>query len=44
MIERIKIEKKTFSDQQLLTWATQLLIALEALHSNKIIHKDIKPK
>jgi serine/threonine protein kinase len=36
-------EKMSFTEQQSLNWLTHLLLALDRLHSEEIIHLDIKP-
>ncbi|KAI5181905.1 serum/glucocorticoid-regulated kinase 2 [Nematocida sp. AWRm80] len=37
-------EKKTFSEEEARFYLSELLLAVEYLHSNKIIYRDIKPE
>ncbi|KAL4505408.1 hypothetical protein ABPG72_002470 [Tetrahymena utriculariae] len=43
-IQRQKNIGKLFSEEKVLDWFIQICLALEHLHTNKIIHRDIKPK
>jgi NIMA (never in mitosis gene a)-related kinase len=33
-----------FTEQQILTWFTQMCLALQHMHSKKILHRDLKPQ
>jgi NIMA (never in mitosis gene a)-related kinase len=37
-------ENGNFSDSQILTWFTQICLALSHMHSKKILHRDLKPQ
>ncbi|KAL4505404.1 hypothetical protein ABPG72_002466 [Tetrahymena utriculariae] len=43
-IQRQKNIGKLFSEEKVLDWFIQICLALEHLHTKKIIHRDIKPK
>ena len=36
-------EKQTFSEDEVMTYFTMILIALHYLHSKNIVHRDLKP-
>ena len=36
-------EKQTFSEDEVMTYFTMILIALLYLHSKNIVHRDLKP-
>ena len=38
------IEKDDYNEDQVEKWSNQLILGLNFLHNNEIIHRDIKPK
>jgi serine/threonine protein kinase len=36
-------EKQTFTEDEVMTYFTMILIALHYLHSKNIVHRDLKP-
>eukprot|EP00276_Gloeochaete_wittrockiana_P001863 CAMPEP_0184672754 /NCGR_PEP_ID=MMETSP0308-20130426/86289_1 /TAXON_ID=38269 /ORGANISM="Gloeochaete witrockiana, Strain SAG 46.84" /LENGTH=761 /DNA_ID=CAMNT_0027120141 /DNA_START=221 /DNA_END=2503 /DNA_ORIENTATION=+ len=43
-ISHMKDQGKQFSEEQVLDWLVQLLLALEYIHERKILHRDLKTK
>ena len=44
LFQLIQKSRQPFSEEQLLSFFAQLLLALEHLHSKKILHRDLKTK
>ena len=42
-IDRRKISKQMFTETEILTYFTQVCLALRRVHSAKLLHRDIKP-
>ena len=43
LISTHRLMQKPFSEGQILSWFTQLTLALSYLHETKIMHRDLKP-
>jgi NIMA (never in mitosis gene a)-related kinase len=41
-IEQQRLTGSLFPQEQVLAWATQLLLALDYLHQGKVLHRDLK--
>eukprot|EP00730_Choanoeca_flexa_P018824 TRINITY_DN9174_c0_g1_i2.p1 TRINITY_DN9174_c0_g1~~TRINITY_DN9174_c0_g1_i2.p1 ORF type:complete len:557 (+),score=104.17 TRINITY_DN9174_c0_g1_i2:61-1671(+) len=41
-IEEQRLANALFPEEQVLAWATQLMLALDYIHSKKILHRDLK--
>ncbi len=41
-IANARKEKKYFSEEDVLTWFTQICMALKHVHDRKILHRDLK--
>jgi NIMA (never in mitosis gene a)-related kinase len=41
-VQKKKQKKETFSETEIMNWFVQLCLALDNIHSKKILHRDIK--
>lgn len=43
MHRRCKYKKKHYTEETVVKWVSQMLMALEYLHERNILHKDLRP-
>ena len=43
-IQNQKIKNEFFNEEQILNWLVQILLGIDHIHKNNIIHRDIKPQ
>ena len=39
-----KSKNKLFTEEQIMNWIAQLTLAVNYMHENRILHRDIKPQ